>query len=133
MLLRLSKKTKTFCEPDSTTAYYTVIHRKFPRSTSPAAMYISVPASSVPTEKTMTISSIPYGTDNRFSKPLAKNITTTIIESGRINPMLSGKETPISRSSHWIKICMGTFVPRAWISEPINTYHKKFPKNRECT
>lgn len=68
-----------------------------------------------------------------FSKPLAKNITTTIIESGRINPMLSGKETPISRSSHWIKICMGTFVPRAWISELINTYHKKFPKNRECT
>ena len=85
------------------------------------------------TEKTMTISSIPYGTDNRFSKPLAKNITTTIIESGRINPMLSGKETPILRSSHWIKICMGTFVPRAWISELINTYHKKFPKNRECT
>lgn len=106
---------------------------EIPRSTSPAAMYISVPASSVPTEKTMTISSIPYGTDNRFSKPLAKNITTTIIESGRINPMLSGKETPISRSSHWIKICMGTFVPRAWISELINTYHKKFPKNRECT
>ena len=62
--------------------------------------------------RTTTISSPPYGTANRCSKPWAKNTTITTTKSGRRNRMPFKKAIPSMPSRRSTTICTEYRVPR---------------------